>query len=390
MSDGAARPVRANGTVHWVGTGLSVGRTGLSLLCDRAGAVRLWGRNRARAEGLLAQLHLTGRAVPRGLDSDNLAAELQPGDIVVSMLPATEHPELLQTAIEHRAHFASTSYVSMGVLAQASAATERGTVILTEAGLDPGIDHLMAHRLVAMARKAVGPQAEAVEFTSYCGGLPAVVNEFRYRFSWAPYGVLAALGSPARYVEEGATRTCTHPWDATRTIRLHQEDFEAYPNRDSVPFITQYGFPDDWSVDTFVRSTLRNVGWRQAWEPVFATVREGDPARIHALADELAGRYPATAADRDRVVLAVELRLRSRAGAGWWGRYRLDLTGNADESAMALCVSLPLAFGVTRILEDAVPPGLHRAAEGAEVDCWLAFLDGNGIQPMFEENHLLS
>ncbi|MFE9769590.1 saccharopine dehydrogenase family protein [Streptomyces sp. NPDC005808] len=390
VSPGSAGLVGASGTVHWVGTGLSVGPTGLGLLCDRAGALRLWGRTRARAEGLLARLHLTGRAEPRGLDNDDLAAELRPGDIVVSMLPATEHPVLLRTAIEHRAHFASTSYVSEGVLAQVDAAEESGTVVLTEAGLDPGIDHLMAHRLVDAARKAVGDQAETVDFTSYCGGLPAVVNDFRYRFSWAPYGVLTALGSPARYVEEGAAHTCAHPWEATRTIRVHGEDFEAYPNRNSVPFIGQYGFPEGWNLNTFVRGTLRNVGWRQAWEPVFATLRTGDPARIRTLADELAARYPATAADRDRVVLTVALRLRSRAGAGWRGEYRLNLVGSEDESAMALCVSLPLAFGVTRIIEDALPPGLHCAAEGVEADCWLAFLRGHGIQTTFEENHLLS
>ncbi|MGK5628514.1 saccharopine dehydrogenase family protein [Streptomyces sp. URMC 123] len=372
--------VPASGTVHWIGTGLSTGRTGLALLCDRAERVVMWGRHESRAADRLARLGLTGRAETRGLDHAELAAELRPGDVVVSMLPATEHPALLRTALAARAHFACTSYVSDALLAEAGAAREAGTVVLTEAGLDPGIDHLMAHRLVEAAREAVGDTATDVDFTSYCGGLPAVPNAFRYRFSWAPYGVLAALGSPSRYIAGGAERTSAHPWEATRRHRLGEEGFEVYPNRDSLPFIAQYGIPDGWRLETFIRGTLRNDGWLRAWEPVFATVRTGDTARIAALAEELAARHPTTEADRDRVVLSVALELRTPDGAGWRGSYLLDRTGDESESAMALCVSLPLAFGVTRVLADATPAGLHRAAESAEEsERWLAFLAGHGL-----------
>ncbi|EFL20130.1 saccharopine dehydrogenase C-terminal domain-containing protein, partial [Streptomyces sp. C] len=153
-----------------------------------------------------------------------------------------------------------------------------------------------------------------------------------------------------------------------------------YPNRDSPPFVAQYGIPYYWHLDTFVRGTLRNSGWRAAWRQVFDTVAAGDAAAVRALAAELAARHPTTPADRDRVVLSVSLELRTRSGANWRGSRLLDLTGDRAESAMARCVSLPVAYGVTRILAGALPAGLNRAAESPrEAARWLAFLGAHGL-----------
>ncbi|MFJ6721925.1 saccharopine dehydrogenase C-terminal domain-containing protein [Streptomyces sp. NPDC091259] len=388
MSDDA---IAASGTVHWIGTGLSTGRSGLSLVCDSAARVVLWDRTTERAVARLDALGLTGRAEVRALTPTApaaLAAEAGPGDVIVSMLPAAEHAPLLRLALERGAHFACTSYVSpeLAELAADAAGTTR-TVVLTEAGLDPGIDHLLAHDLVARGRRALGEAPATARFTSYCGGVPAVPNAFRYRFSWAPYGVLAALGSPARYIEDGAEATAPRPWEATRTRTLAGEDFEVYPNRDSVPFIAQYGIPDHWKPETFVRGTLRNAGWRTAWKEVFETVAAEDPVAVRALAAELAARHPTTADDRDRVVLSVALDLRTADGAHWQGSHLLDVTGTEAESAMARCVSLPVAYGVTRVLAGALPAGLVRAAEGpAETDRWLSFLAARGLGGTYEES----
>lgn len=380
------RTAPASGTVHWIGTGLSTGRSGLGLVCDRADRVVLWDRTETRGAERLAALGLGDRAEVGALALGALAASVGPGDVLVSMLPAAEHPALLRLAVERGAHFACSSYTSDELAAQAAVAAEAGLVVLTEAGLDPGIDHLMAHDLVARARAGVGDRGAASEFTSYCGGIPAVPNEFRYRFSWAPYGVLAALASPARYIGEGALRTAKHPWQATRSLVLAGEEFEVYPNRDSLPFLAQYGLPEAWRPTAFVRGTLRNSGWRDAWTEVFDTVMAGDETRVRALAKELADRYPTTEADRDRVVLAVELVVRDSAGSPVWrGAHLLDMTGDAEESAMARCVALPLALGVTRVLDAALPPGLNRAAESPdEVAHWLDFLGRHGIRGTYD------
>lgn len=380
----AAAPAPASGTVHWIGTGLSTGSSGLGLLCDRAERVVLWDRTAERAAERLTALGLAGRAEVRALADDALRDAVGAGDVVVSMLPAAEHSRLLRLALDRRAHFACTSYVSDALTELASAAADAGVVVLAEAGLDPGIDHLMAHRLVERARAAVGDTAESVDFTSYCGGIPAVPNDFRYRFSWAPYGVLAALGSPARTIDEGVERTVARPWEALRAHRLGGEDFEVYPNRDSLPFVAQYGVPEGWRLRTFVRGTLRNAGWRKAWSEVFTTVSTGDEEEIRSLAKDLAARHPTTDADRDRVVLSVALDVRASGGERWQGSYLLDLTGDATESAMARCVSLPLALGVTRMLAGALPAGLNRAAESAaEAARWMESLERAGLPCAF-------
>ncbi|MFF4587289.1 saccharopine dehydrogenase family protein [Streptomyces sp. NPDC001388] len=377
--------VPATGTVHWVGAGLSTG-SGLAALCERAAGVRLWHRTKERAAKALDRLGLTGRAAPRAYTLDALTAELAPGDVVVSMLPAPDHAPLLAACVARRAHFACSSYVSDAVLEQVPAAEEAGLVVLTEAGLDPGIDHLFALSLVARAREATGGDtAASYRLTSYCGGVPAVPDDFRYRFSWAPLGVLNALRSPARYIEGGAETVAVRPWEATRRHVVDGEPFEVYPNRDSVPFIEQYGLPPAWKPVDFVRGTLRLEGWLRAWEPVFAELRAGDDARIAALAGELAATYPTTDADRDRVVLEVSLEVTAGAGEGpsWSGRYLLDLVGDEEESAMARCVSRTLALGVRHLLAGDLPPGLNRAARTADrSEQWLGELAGEGMEFM--------
>ncbi|WP_405649904.1 saccharopine dehydrogenase family protein [Streptomyces sp. NBC_00019] len=373
--------VPASGTVHWIGTGLSTG-SGLARVCGTAERVRVWHRTEERAAEALDRLGVTGRAEPRAYTLPALTAELAPGDVVVSMLPAPEHAGILAACVAQKAHFACSSYVSDAVLEQVPAALAAGIVVLTEAGLDPGIDHLFAHSLVARARDAIGDgTAASYRLTSYCGGIPAVPNDFRYRFSWAPLGVLGALRSPARYIEDGAETTAARPWEATRRHVVDGEGFEVYPNRDSVPFVEQYGMPPAWKAQSFVRGTLRLEGWLRAWGAVFEELKGGDDTRIAALARELAAAYPTTDTDRDRVVLAVSLDVRGPAGQAWSGSYLLDLVGDEEESAMARCVSRTLALGVGHVLDGSLPPGLSRAAEtAARSEEWLRELALEGVE----------
>ncbi len=374
-------PIPASGTVHWLGAGLSTG-SGLRLLGDSAGHLVLWARTERKALDRLSRLGLAGRAEAAEFSVPALEGALRRGDIVVSMLPASEHTGLLRLCIEHGAHFACSSYVSESILAEVPAAIQAGIAVLTEAGLDPGIDHLFAHLLVTQARAAIGDVADA-DFTSYCGGVPAVPNAFRYQFTWAPRGVLSALRTPARYVEDGEHKQARYPWEVVKSQDIGGERFEVYPNRDSIPFIAQYQIPSGWRLRTFVRGTIRLGGWSEAWADVFAELAEADEARIDELAKELLARYPSSPADADRVVLAVRLAARS-GDRSWSGGYLLDIVGDQAESAMARCVSLPLSYGVTRILAGQMAPGLHRAADDAEsAQSWLDFLREQGIECAF-------
>ena len=386
MPDQLAAP---SGTVHWIGTGLSTG-AGLRLLTESAERVVLWARTAERAQQCLDRLGIPATTAVRAYDPAALASELAAGDVVVSMLPATEHAALARLCTEHGAHFACSSYTSEELAEAAVKAGQAGLAVLTEAGLDPGIDHLFAEVLMGAAQSVVDPGAAAsADFISYCGGLPAEPNEFRYRFSWAPRGVLNALRAPAHYIADGALTVAELPWEVTRPYRLGDETFEVYPNRDSLPYIQRYGVPDSWRLNTFVRGTLRLDGWSHAWRDVFAEVRTGNQDRITALAGELAARYPTTDADRDRVVLVVGLTVTPGDGVAWSGECRLDLTGSAAESAMARCVSVPLAFGVQEILAGRFPAGLVQAApDGASARRWLEFLRANGIPITFGKDVL--
>ncbi len=371
--------IAASGAVHWIGTGLSTG-SGLALLGERSGWLTVWGRTEDKARRCLDRQGLTGQVRARALDGDAFAEAVEPGDVVVSMLPATEHGALLRLCLERSAHFACTSYVSDELAASADPARRAGLVVLTEAGLDPGIDHVLAHALVTRARTAIGDGPASFTFTSYCGGVPAVANDFRYRFSWAPRGVLSALCSPARSIRSRQVREVRYPWEATSRFELGAEAFEVYPNRDSTPFLAQYHLPEKWEPETFVRGTLRLDGWRAAWAEVFEVLRTGDSQRIDELAADLLRRYPMGEHDRDRVVLAVDLRVQGTDGAAWGGSYLLDLVGDQTQTAMARSVSIPLAYGVAGVLAGDVPAGLHRALpDPAGADAFIAFLGEHGV-----------
>lgn len=367
------------GRVHWLGTGMSTG-SGLALVRGIATAITVWGRTREKAEDCLKRLQLAGQADARELSWEALAEAVRPGDLVVSMLPAAEHPAVLRLCLRASAHFASSSYVSPEVATLAADAERAGLVVLTDAGLDPGIDHLLAHKLVQAAEKALGSAPATVSFTSYCGSFPAVPNDFRYRFSWAPRGVLTALSSPARYVEGGRERTAERPYRVVEKLTLGGELFEVYPNRDSVPYITTYQFPESWQVDTFVRGTVRLDGWTDAWQPVFTQLENGSADEITRLAGRLAEQYPATSEDHDRVVMFVRLEALTGDGTRWAGEYTMDVRGDATENATPRLVSVALAGGLTEVLGGRLTPGLHQAAsDPASIDSWLEFLAANGI-----------
>lgn len=138
----------ASGIVHWTGTGPSTGRTGLGVLCDRADFGVLWDRAADRGRRRLAALGLGDRVETRSLDAGALELEVRPREVVVSMLPANEHPALLRLALTCRTHFACTSYTTAELEEEAKTADAEGLVMLTEAGLHPGIDRLLAYQLI--------------------------------------------------------------------------------------------------------------------------------------------------------------------------------------------------------------------------------------------------
>ena len=233
---------------------------------------------------------------------------------------------------------------------------------------------------VSAAKAITGDDDATVRFTSYCGSNPAVANEFRYRFSWAPRGVLTALLTPARLIDEGVAIDVARPWESVRPQVVNGETFEVYPNRDSIPFVRTYGFPDTWRLDTFVRGTMRLDGWSAAWKSVFEELPDASDERITELAAELAERYPTSASDHDRVVMSVKLAVRMDSGRSWSGEYVLDAVGTEREAATPRLVSVPLACGVLEVAAGRIPAGLHQATDDpVSIERLLTYLAAQGI-----------
>lgn len=351
--------------IHWCGTGLSA-IPGLRRLIEQGRSVTVWNRTIAKAAEAVGDLTQDIHA----FDMDALASKLAAGDVIVSMLPGDWHVPLARLALDKGAHFVSSSYIAPEMRALHDEAQQKGLCLVNEIGLDPGIDHLMAHALVEDYRATAPAQDQnTLSFLSYCGGVPKIPNPFRYKFSWSPVGVLKALRSPSKSIKGGAPLDVARPWDAITSYTAPlptPEAFEVYPNRDSIPFVDQYHFDPKWPIDTFVRGTLRLNGWKDAWADVFAKIEtltgpEGD-AELARMADGFWAENAYDEGEPDRVILCVDLRAVDKNGQDAWHKtYVMDAWGDGRGTAMARLVSVPVSLAIEAVLDGEMPAGISAA-----------------------------
>ncbi|WP_299078963.1 saccharopine dehydrogenase family protein [uncultured Ruegeria sp.] len=366
-------------TIHWCGTGLSA-IPGLRRLIESGHSVTVWNRTVEKARAEIGDLTDNIRA----FEIDALTAVLEPGDVIVSMLPGDWHVPLAELAIARKANFVSSSYIAPEMRALDDKAREAGVVLVNEVGLDPGIDHLMAHALLDDYRAlGVFDPENHLSFISYCGGIPKNPNPFRYKFSWSPLGVLKALRSPSRSIRDYAPLDVSRPWDAISSYTAPlptPESFEVYPNRDSLPFMRQYHFEEHWTVKEFVRGTLRLNGWSDAWSGVFSEIEtltgpEGD-ARLKEMSDQFWDENAYDDGEPDRVVLCVGLKAEKDGVAVWHKTYVMDAWGDARGTAMARLVSVPVSLAVEAVLNRAIPVGVYAAPSDPKlVSAWMSQID---------------
>jgi len=189
---------------------------------------------------------------------ENLIKE---NDIIVSLLPWVHHMKVADLCIQHNKDMATTSYVSEAMKKLDGKARDKGLLFLNEIGVDPGIDHMSAMKIIDEVHNEGG---KIVSFYSYCGGLPAPEdndNPFGYKFSWSPKGVVLASRNPGMYLENGKIVEIEGK-DLFLDKRVEDVEglgtFEVYPNRDSLPYKDLYGLND---AETVMRGTYRNLGW---------------------------------------------------------------------------------------------------------------------------------
>lgn len=222
-------------------------------------------RTVSKAEKLIKG-HERGKAVQLNVkDTEALRQLIQNTDIAISLLPYVFHVKVAKLCIEFGKNMVTASYISDEMEALDEEAREAGLLILNEIGVDPGIDHMSAMRIIDRVEEEGG---KITSFKSYCGGLPAPEandNPFGYKFSWSPRGVLLAGKNNAKYLENGEVvevpgeELFKHHWPLD--FEGAPEDFETYPNRNSLPYIDTYGLDD---VKTMFRGTIRNKGWSDA------------------------------------------------------------------------------------------------------------------------------
>ncbi len=260
-------------------------------------------RTVSKAEGMIAG-HPRAKAVPLDVDdAAGLERLVADHDLTVSLVPWIHHPAVARACIKHRKHMVTTSYVKDEMKALDEPARAAGITILNEVGLDPGIDHMSAMKIINEVKARGGRIAS---FESMCGALPSprcASNPFGYKFSWSPLGVLLASQNPARYLRNG--RTVKIPGERLfANYRLYEVEgagwFEDYPNRDSIPYREIYDIRD---TRTMYRGTLRNMGW---CETLFAAACMG-------LLDGSEKKMPARAKTYKGFMKAL-LRIKGRSG----------------------------------------------------------------------------
>ena len=208
-------------------------------------------------------------ATPIGLnifDVEERKSAIEKASIVISMLPAYLHIEIAKDCLEFKKHLVTASYISDAMLELDEEARKSNLIFMNEIGLDPGIDHMSAMKVIDEIRAKGG---KMLLFESFCGGLVAPESDnnlWNYKFTWAPRNVvLAGQGGAAKFIQEGTYKYIPYGTLFRRTEFLEVEGygkFEAYSNRDSLKYRSIYGLDD---ILTLYRGTIRRVGFSKAW-----------------------------------------------------------------------------------------------------------------------------
>ena len=201
------------------------------------------------------------------LDSIERKPYIQNADLVISMLPAVHHPKIARDCITYKKNLITPSYVSEEMKSLNKEAKEAGIIIMNEIGVDPGIDHMSAMRVIDHIR-SIGGKMHI--FESFTGGLVAPEsddNPWNYKFTWNPRNVvLAGQGGAAQFIQEGKYKYIPYSKLFRRTEIIEIEGyghFEGYANRNSLAYREIYGLED---IPTIYRGTLRRKGFSRAWD----------------------------------------------------------------------------------------------------------------------------
>ena len=223
------------------------------------------------------------RAIVFDINNENQRVnEIKSADIVVSMLPASMHLNVAKDCVRYKKHLVTASYVSKEMAALNEEAIAAGIILMNEIGLDPGIDHASAMKVIDEIH---GKGGVLTSFKSFTGGLVAPEsndNPWGYKFSWNPRNVILAGQGTAQFIEDNEYKYI--PYNRLFTLINTVEidgygTFEAYANRDSLSYRKLYNIP---TIPTMLRGTLRMPGYCKAWNVFVKLGLTDDSYRIEA------------------------------------------------------------------------------------------------------------
>jgi len=213
-----------------------------------------------------ADNHKNAKAIAFDVNNDEERERLiDENDLIISMLPAHLHMSVANDCIKYKKHLATASYVSEEMKALDSEAKSAGIVMMNEIGVDPGIDHLSAMRVIDDIREKGG---DLEVFETFTGGLVAPEsdnNPWGYKFTWNPRNVVLAGQGTCKFIQNKRYKYIPYHKLFRRTEIIEIDGygkFEGYANRDSLQYREIYGLED---IPTMYRGTLRKPGFCKAW-----------------------------------------------------------------------------------------------------------------------------
>ncbi|MCX8081125.1 MAG: saccharopine dehydrogenase NADP-binding domain-containing protein [Bacteroidia bacterium] len=232
--------------------------------------------------------------------TERTAELIREQDVVISMLPALMHPEIAKICVQFGKHLFTASYVSKALRELEHDINAKGLLFFNECGLDPGIDHMSAMKIIKELKLRGG---RITGFLSWCGGLVAESsndNPWGYKFSWNPRNVVLAGKGTAIYRSDGQTIFKPYHRLFLEHFTLKTDEsgiFDAYPNRDSLSYEKVYGLE---GIPTLIRGTLRYPGYCKAWHVLVdigltdenAILSVGDTYTLHHLARQCLALSP--------------------------------------------------------------------------------------------------
>lgn len=215
-------------------------------------------------------------------DVDQKKKLIHGADIVISLLPVHLHILIAKTCLELKRNLLTASYVSEEMKLLNNKVKKKGLIFLNEIGLDPGIDHMSAKKIIDRIQ---ADNKEIISFKSFTGGLIAPTSDnnlWNYKFTWNPRNVVkAGQGSPAKFIEKGKYKYVPYYrlFDNTETINIDKiGEFEVYPNRDSLKYRKLYNLDD---IQTMKRGTIRKIGFSKSWNMLIRLGLTDDSYRIN-------------------------------------------------------------------------------------------------------------